>query len=294
MKVRKPFWVAVAAAAAMLIPLRPAHAGFKYSSTIVEDDASDRTTDIHLKGCMFAAKKTDPKVLTPLKCASSNSVTIVPSTKPGDGGSKITLNMKNVTCNGLTSLCNRSNNVLELWSRALGTDTPSPSNATIVSAAGVVYNLVNGQALFAAGGKNTVAGGPAFGPLVSSIFTHSLGIGLIKLHDTASDPAACAFPPLVDAVGAFNKNHNGKGCIDGEVYAVAGLPVPVDVNNLCHSNTDCPSTTQYCLGLDSAPTVTICQTGKCTDDTACPKSGTCNINAGTCCDEAAGVSCTAP
>ena len=282
MKVRKPLLVAVAAAAAVLLPLRAAHAGQAYTSTIVEDDSNPGT--VHLKGCTPKASQGGGTTITPVNCPAGNSVKFAPSTKKGDGGTVITLKLSNVLCNG--SPCNTQNNVLELWSRALGTDTPGPSNPVIISSAGVLFNLVNGKAAFVNSGKPVQAGGPAFGILVSAIFTHSLGIGLIKIHEPASDPTACSFPPLLSIAAPSNNNHPGTGCIDGNTFAVAGIGIPLDPKYLCTQDSDCPTITQTCQPV--APGQSICQNEQCTTDGGC-RSGHCNINSGTCCDPTAGT-----
>jgi len=281
MEVRKPLWVAVAAAAAVLLPLRAAHAGQKYTSTVVEDDTNPGT--VHLKGCS-PKKATSP--ITPVNCPTSNSVTIVPSTVQGNGGTTIQLKLKNVLCNG--SPCNTTNNVFELWARALGTDTPGPSNPVIIAAAGLLFNITNGTAVFP-NGKNVVAGGPAFGILVSAIFPKSLGVGLIKLHEPAHDPLACGFAPLYNIANpVLNNNHSGTDCINGNVFGVAGIGVPLDPKYLCTTDSDCPTITQTCQEV--APGQSTCQNEKCPGgtDAEC-RSGHCDINVGTCCDPTSGT-----
>jgi hypothetical protein len=192
-------------------------------------------------------------------------VVIKPSTKKGDGGSTVQLVLKKVTCGG--SPCTASNHVLELGARAVGNDIPG-SLPGIVAAAGIPYNLASGTAAFVGSGKNSIGLGKSFGILASQVFTRSLGIGLIKLHTTAGNVADCATAPI----SAANAH-----CIDGDVYAVAGFPVPLDPTFTCSSDAQCI--------LSSVCTIPpgICSSESCAEDADCRPGAACNINAGTCC-----------
>ena len=241
MKVRKAFWAMVLVGAAMLLPLRRAHAGAQYQSTITED--SSNTSSTHLS-----------------KPSGADKIVLKPSKKKGDGGFVIQLVAKDISCG---SQC--QNNVIDLGVHAIGTDVPN--------AVGILFNVNGGAAVFA-NGKNKTGTGTLFGSLASSIFNKSLGIGLISLRQSASDPSACSSVPLTP----------GNHCNDGAIYAVSGFVVPADPTFACTDDNGC-GITQVC-----DPTTNFCSQETCAGDGDC-RSGHCNINSGQCCSPGVGAGC---
>jgi hypothetical protein len=266
MKVRKPFWIAVVAVAGavwlphvilnavgrpMLVGTDEAQAGASYTATVSEDDGN--TSSIHL---------TKPQ--------GADKIVLKPSKKAGDGGVTIQLVAKDITCGG--SPCTQQNHVLELWTHTLGMDIPGPTGAgTAFSAsAGVVYNVSNGQALFPTG-KNVTNGNKTFGTLVTSVFNHTLGIGLMKFRGPGSDPTSCGTVPLVA----------GNKCNDGPEYALTGFTVPADPTLKCTGDSGC-SITQTCNTGSG-----LCETETCGVDGDC-RSMHCDLSGGT------GMCCSCP
>jgi hypothetical protein len=244
MEVRRTFWVLMLAGVVVWFPPQRAHAG-AYQCTVVQDtSATGATTKLTKK-------------------PGSDKIAIAPSSKKGDGGVTIQLNAKDISCG---SKC--SNNVIAMGVRAVGADVPD--------AVGILFNVTGGQALFP-NGKNKTATGQLFGALASIVFGQSLGIGVITLHESASDPAACGVVPL----------DSGNHCIDGKTYAVAGFVVPVDPTFTCTEDNQC-GLTQEC-----STSTHFCVIQTCADDTEC-RSGKCNIGTNQCCQDGVGAGCPAP
>jgi len=231
MKVRKPLLVAVAAAAALSLPVRAAHAGYQYKSSIVVENAADgNTTDFNFKQPYTGA----------------NFVQLVPSTKAGSGGVVFTLTMKNVNCpaegndGGTAGKCGVKTSggvkghIMELGVRAIGAELPGgPGN---VAAAGIPFDIIKGTAVFELGGKSTLPGN-VFGALTTGIFNKPLGVGLIRLHTPGSVPTDCASAPA------------GPGCADGTIWAMTGILYGSDSQLFCTGSGPCPGTeTETCVG----------------------------------------------
>lgn len=282
MKVRKPLWVAVAAAAALSLPVRAAQAGGGYTSQIIEDDQNP--TNIDMEGCTRTGL-IGSQTVNVIPCKTNSKVVVAPTKANGSGGISLQLIMKKVTCGGS---CTAQGHVLELDLRALGTNIPciGPTDCTgalpFEAAAGIPFDLTGGTAGFpGAGGKNKLGLGALFGPLSSQIFTRSLGIGLLRLRKPGSNPADCTSVPLV----------TGNGCIDGDVYALAGFAVPVDSKFACTTDTNCPAQDSCVLPPGA------CQATPCTSIADCTRTNpgdtiVCDVNApsATCCVCAGGVS----
>ena len=240
MKGWRIFWALMLVGAVVWLPPRRAHAG-AYQCTVVQlkPPAAGATTTLTKK-------------------PGADKIAFAPSTKKGDGGVTVQLNAKDISCG---SKC--SNNVVQLGVVALG--------AAVPDAAGILFDVTGGQALFK-NGKNKTATGPLFGSLASIIFGNSLGIGAVMLHEPASDPTACSVVPLPA----------GNHCDDGAVYAIAGFIVPVDTSLTCTSDEQC-GLTQEC-----STTTHFCVIQTCAGDTDC-RSGQCNINSGQCCQDGVGA-----
>jgi hypothetical protein len=278
MKVRKPLLVAVAAAAALCLPLRAAHAGAGYTSEIIEDDVNP--TDIDLQGCTRTGLISNQTVNV-TKCKTNSSIALTPTTSKGAGGIFLTLKMTKVSCGSSIGTCNANNHVVELQLRAIGNDVPCVDQTECATglpydaAAGVLFNIANGSAGFpGAGGKNKIGVGALFGFISSQIFTRSIGVGQLRLHNTASNPADCGTAPLL----------HPNGCIDGDIYAVAGFEVPVDKQFACATDANCPAEDSCILPPGS------CQPTQCNSNAECqnnPKTGdtvVCDVNGtGNCC-----------
>jgi hypothetical protein len=281
MKVRKPLWVAVAAAAALSLPVRAAHAA-GYTSQIIEDDQNP--TNIDMEGCTHSPL-IGSQTVNVIPCKPSSKVVVAATKAKGSGGISITLVMKKVTCGG--SPCNATNHVLELDLRAVGSNIPciGPTDCATAlpfeAAAGIPFNLTGGVAGFpGAGGKPKIGAGALFGALSSQIFTRSIGIGLLRLHKAGSNPADCTSVPLV----------SGNGCIDGDIYALAGFAVPVDSQFACTTDTNCPAQDSCVLPPGA------CQPTPCTSNADCTRTSpgdtiVCDVNAATaaCCICAGGT-----
>lgn len=248
MKVRRAFWTVLVVATVGAMPLRQAHAGAGYTCTFTNDTGA-----------------TPAATTTLTKPDGVDKLTIAPSKKKGDGGSTIQLVTKDINCG---SNCN--NNVIDLSVRALGNDIPST--------AGILFNVSGGKAAFPSNGKNKVALGTLFGSIGQLVFNQSLGIGLVKLREPASDPTACSAVPLAA----------GNKCTDGTVYAVCGFKVPVDPGATCSIDADCKLITAVC---DTTITPHLCKTQTCVSSDSECNSGHCNINAGTCCSPDIGTGC---
>jgi len=245
MKVRRTFWVLMLAGAVVWLPPQRAHAG-AYQCTVVQ---------------LTPPAVTATTTLT--KKPGADKIAFAPSKKKGDGGVTVQLVAKDISCG---SKC--SNNVVQLGVLALGAQVPD--------AAGILFDVTGGQALFK-NGKNKTATGPLFGSLASIIFGNSLGIGAVTLHEPAADPTACSVVPLAEP----------NSCTNGAVYAVAGFIVPVDTSLMCTSDDQC-GLTQEC-----STTTHFCTIQTCAGDTDC-RSGKCNINSGQCCQDGVGAGCPAP
>jgi hypothetical protein len=241
MKGHKAFGALVLAGAVASLPLRQAHAGDQYQCSIIPETGQTENLPT----------TTFPK---------AGKLKIKPSKKAGDGGITMQLTLKDVTCG---SKC--QNNVLAMGTRALGTDSDN--------VVGLLFNITGGKALWP-NGKNKTGFGTTFGPLASLIFNQSLGIGVITLHETASDPSACS-------TVLFGANQ----CTDGASYAVAGINVPVDPDAMCDIDADCGLITSVCN-----TTTHLCEQQTCSSDQDC-NSGFCNINSNQCCSPDVGQGC---
>ena len=206
MRVWKVCRVALWVVAFAGLPNGRVYAGDQYQCTIIADDTNSTAFTIAKPG---------------------SKVVVKPSNKPTDGGVVLQLILKNVDCpsvgndGGKANKCGSKGagadaltrkHVLNIGARALGLDAPD--------SAGVTYRLEKGVALFEASGKNTVSSTQAFGVLGAAIRGHSLGVGIVKLHERGTDPdnatTGCGVVPLPV----------GNTCTDGGVYGVAGINVP--------------------------------------------------------------------
>ena len=225
MKVRRTFWAAVLVGAVVCLPLRKAHAGAQYQSTITED--SSNTSSTHLS-----------------KPSGADKIVLKPSKKKGDGGFVIQLVAKDINCG---SQCN--NNVIDLGVHAIGTDVPN--------AVGVLFNVNGGQAVFA-NGKNATGTGSLFGSLASSIFNKSLGIGLISLRQPGSNAADCANVPLAPGNGC---NDGAIYAVSGFVVPADPTFTCADDNG-CGITQVCDPATHFCA-QESCAADGDCRSGQC-------------------------------
>jgi len=250
MHITRVFGCVVIVSLVVVLCAGPARAGDKYISTIVE--ASPNPTGFSIVG-------------------PGSKIVIKPSMKEGRGGIEIKLNLKNVDCppandEGLTGRCGVrgspvTHHVLDI--------SVTVGQLSLTSVAGVELRVERGRAVFMKTGKSKI-GGDAFGVLGSLIFDEPLGIGALKIRTPGSecDPAGT----FVDADGnglcdpcEVVPLAPGNTCLDGQVYALAGIEFGNDPGVICTTNVDCGLTGE-CIGG-------ICVPEPCSGDNDCDQSG---------------------
>ncbi len=185
------------------------------------------------------------------------------------GGMAIQLNLKGIDCpTGAANKCDSTDNVMEL--------TVAFGGGSLETHTGILFNVEGGKAVFPQTGKNKVSGADVFGVIASVTQGQTLGLGLVRIHATASVPASCANPVLLP----------GNTCADGENYAVSGV-VP---SNEPGTGPPCSMDSQ----CDTIVPVLTCQGGACTIE-SCTQDSDCHLdglNPDVACNEVSGTCCT--
>ena len=185
------------------------------------------------------------------------------------GGMSIQLNLKGVDCPfGDTNKCDSPDNVMEL--------TVAFNGGALETHTGILFDVAGGKAVFPQTGKNKVTGADVFGVIASVTQGQTLGLGLVRIHATASNPASCANPVLLP----------GNTCTDGENYGVSGV-IPSNEPGTgppCTMDSECDAIVPVleCAGNS-------CTIESCTQDSDCHKDG---INPDVACNEVSGTCCT--
>lgn len=218
---------------------------------------------------------------------AKGKIQIKPSKKDLDGGWTIQLNVKGIDCvaedaseagkcgiKGVPIGGHR----LELNTFALG---------ALAVAVGIEYQIEGGKTTFVESGKNKTGVGGG-GALVSILYNTVLGIDGVRLRGPASDPfnvtTGCGVIPLPPV----------NTCIDGPIYAIAGILVGEDLGLPCAATSECGSNPVL---VCNAPT---CEIETCSADADCDQNGggtggtgECDCGAGACCDPLTDPGCAA-
>jgi hypothetical protein len=191
----------------------------------------------------------------------------------GGGGMSLQLNLKGIDCPaGDPNKCDSSDNVMEI-SVAFG-------GGALETHTGILFDVAGGKAVFPQTGKNKVSGADVFGVIASVTQGQTLGLGLVRIHATASNPAACANPVLLP----------GNTCTDGETYGVSGV-IP---SNEPGTGPSCTMTSECDANIPVLEcTGGTCEIEPCAQDSDCHQDGlnpdvACNEDSGTCCQLSGG------
>jgi hypothetical protein len=215
------------------------------------------------------------------------------STKPGDGGASIQLNLVNVDCDGTVPYMNTDcTGVARPFPCCTGVGTGTCATAgqctgpateaggagkcdcvgnimelqvsqqsapAVIIRVGIPYNLVAGKSIFPATGTNKT-NGAIFGPLVTAGFNQPLFLKGVNTHGRGlTTPTSCPDPPVTGV----------DPCLAGETFGRLGLVQNVDATLPgCTANTDCPLAD---ICANGGP---FCVPEPCTMDSDCNQDGT--------------------